>query len=153
FDAGAASLPRDQCALCGQVKKGSHLKTIVTDGGKKMKAIRSNGKTYLYDPDKGQPLCDVWLDINHLHQLHPERVAYPTQKPLALLRRLISAHCPPGGRVLDLFAGSGTTLVAGVSLDRIVSGVDCNPDALALMQRRLAAQGAVPALFSEVPHE
>ncbi len=152
FDARAASSPRDRCALCGQAKRSSHLRTVQGDDGRLFKAIKSNGKTYLYDPEAGVPLSDVWVDIGHLHQLHPERRAYPSQKPLALLERLVGIHCPPAGRVLDLFAGSGTTLVAGVRLGREVTGGDANPEAIPVVLERLAAEGVTPACYTEVGH-
>lgn len=54
---------------------------------------------------------DVW-SVSRLHRQHAERVDHPTQKPLEIIERMVLASCPPGGRVLDPFMGSGTTAVA-----------------------------------------
>ena len=66
-----------------------------------------------------------------------ERAGWPTQKPLALLNLLVGACCPPGGRVLDPFCGSGTSLVAAVELGRMAMGIDKNPDAVRISTERL----------------
>jgi site-specific DNA-methyltransferase (adenine-specific) len=72
-----------------------------------------------------------------------ERTGYPTQKPVAVLRRVVSASCPVGGLVADFFAGSGTTGAAALELGRRFLLVDSNPDAVAVMARRL---GGVPGV-------
>ena len=72
-----------------------------------------------------------------------ERTGYPTQKPVAVLRRVISASCPPGGLVADFFAGSGTTGAAALELGRRFLLVDSNPDAVAVMARRLGGVAGV----------
>jgi site-specific DNA-methyltransferase (adenine-specific) len=66
-----------------------------------------------------------------------ERTGYPTQKPVAVLRRIVSASCPPGGIVADFFAGSGTAGAAALELGRRFLLVDSNPEAVAVMRRRL----------------
>ena len=66
-----------------------------------------------------------------------ERTGYPTQKPLAILKRLIAVHSEPGDHVLDFFAGSGTTGEAAARLDRYFTTIDVNPDAVAIMFPRL----------------
>lgn len=72
-----------------------------------------------------------------------ERTGYPTQKPLAILRRIIRASSNPGDLVLDFFAGSGTTGVAARELSRRFLLVDNNRDALVVMHRRFAGFGDV----------
>jgi site-specific DNA-methyltransferase (adenine-specific) len=72
-----------------------------------------------------------------------ERTGYPTQKPVAVLRRVVSASCPVGGLVADFFAGSGTTGAAALELGRRFLLVYSNPDAVAVMARRL---GGVPGV-------
>jgi site-specific DNA-methyltransferase (adenine-specific) len=72
-----------------------------------------------------------------------ERTGYPTQKPVAVLRRVVSASCPPGGLVADFFAGSGTTGAAALELGRRFLLVDSNPEAVAVMARRLGGVGGV----------
>jgi len=66
-----------------------------------------------------------------------ERTGYPTQKPVAVLRRVVSASCPAGGIVADFFAGSGTTGAAALELGRRFLLVDSNPEAVAVMRSRL----------------
>jgi site-specific DNA-methyltransferase (adenine-specific) len=80
----------------------------------------------------------------------PERLGYPTQKPLAILKRIIEASSNPGDLVLDCFAGSGTTGQACLALDRRFILVDNNPEALEVMARRFAG---VPGItwFGHVP--
>ena len=72
-----------------------------------------------------------------------ERTGYPTQKPVAVLRRVISASCRPGGLVADFFAGSGTTGAAALELGRRFLLVDSNPQAVAVMTRRLGGVAGV----------
>jgi DNA modification methylase len=66
-----------------------------------------------------------------------ERLGYPTQKPLALLERLVAASSNPGDVVLDAFCGSGTALVAAQRLGRRWIGMDVTPAAVAMARRRL----------------
>ena len=66
-----------------------------------------------------------------------ERVGYPTQKPLALLERIIKASSNPGDLVLDPFCGSGTTLVSAQKLERRYIGIDSNADAVRIAETRL----------------
>ena len=72
-----------------------------------------------------------------------EKQGYPTQKPLGILRRIVRASCPPGGLVLDFFAGSGTAGAAAMECGRSFLLVDSNRAAIAVMKRRFAAQGDV----------
>jgi DNA modification methylase len=87
----------------------------------------SNGiprlKRYV-DDAPGIQLQDVWTDINRLDAHSDERVGYETQKPLALLSRLIEASTDPGDLVLDPFLGSGTTAVAAERAGRAWIGID-----------------------------
>jgi site-specific DNA-methyltransferase (adenine-specific) len=69
----------------------------------------------------------------------PERTGYPTQKPLAILKRIVEASSEPGATVLDCFAGSGTTGEAALALGRQFILMDNNPEALEVMARRFAA--------------
>ena len=67
-----------------------------------------------------------------------EKNGYPTQKPLAILNRIVKIHSDPGSRVLDFFAGSGTTGEAAVRNGRHAVLVDDNPEAIRVMEKRLA---------------
>lgn len=88
---------------------------------------------------RGKTPTDVWW-----HTIVPtngrEKTGYPTQKPLGVLRRIISVHSQPGDTVLDFFAGSGTTGAAAMELGRKFILIDSNPEAIAIMRGRLGAQ-------------
>ena len=75
-----------------------------------------------------------------------ERVGYPTQKPLAILKRIVTASSNPGDLVLDFFAGSGTTGVAAAELGRRFIMIDNNPQAIDAMRRRFEGVGGVEFL-------
>ena len=85
---------------------------------------------------KGVPLGDVW-DIPYLNPKAKERTGYPTQKPLALLERIITLATNHGDLVLDPFCGSGTTLVAATMAGRNSIGIDISKDAVSLTRQRL----------------
>jgi site-specific DNA-methyltransferase (adenine-specific) len=80
---------------------------------------------------------DVW-DIPAVINVSAERSGYPTQKPLALLERVVLASSNPGDLIVDPFCGSGTTLVAAEKHGRRAIGLDINPDAIAVAASRLA---------------
>jgi site-specific DNA-methyltransferase (adenine-specific) len=114
--------------------------TKKTWGTKKQTAVFENGVRTVSsvgeEESKGAPLSDVW-DIPIIAPIAKERTGYPTQKPLALLERLISALTNPGNTVLDPFMGSGTTLQAAYNLDRHAIGLDCSPVAIRYAKQRL----------------
>jgi site-specific DNA-methyltransferase (adenine-specific) len=87
-------------------------------------------------------LGDVWVDIPPLQAASQERLGYPTQKPEALLERIIESGCPPGGVVLDPFCGCGTTIAAAQKLKREWIGIDLTALAISLIKSRLTAVGA-----------
>ncbi len=91
-------------------------------------------KKYL-DEAEGVPIDDTWTDVPPARG--GERVGYPTQKPLALLRRIIEASSNKGDLVLDPFCGSGTTLEAAQNLGRKWIGIDCGEVAIGLARQRL----------------
>ena len=93
-------------------------------------------KRYL-DEAKGNPIQDVWPDIQSLRSWHKERLGYPTQKPQALLERIISASSNEGDVVLDPFCGCGTAVAAAQKLKRQWIGIDVTHLAVALMKNRL----------------
>ena len=78
-----------------------------------------------------------------------EKMGYPTQKPLGILRRIVTAASRPGDLVLDFFAGSGTAGAAALELGRRFLLVDDNPQAIAVMRRRFA--GRADVAFSAAP--
>jgi site-specific DNA-methyltransferase (adenine-specific) len=72
-----------------------------------------------------------------------EKLGYPTQKPLGILRRIVRASSPPDGLVLDFFAGSGTAGAAALESGRRFVLVDSHPEAIAVMKRRFEGRGDV----------
>ena len=82
------------------------------------------------DEDKGKPIGNVWNDINRLQGINREMLGYPTQKPLALLERILKVSSSEGDLILDPFCGCGTTIEAGLKLDRQVIGIDVSMLAL-----------------------
>lgn len=103
-------------------------------------------KRYL-DEMPGVPLQDVWTDIR-LHAGSNERLGYPTQKPEALLERLIVASSNAGDIVLDPFCGCGTTIAVAEKLDRQWIGIDISLTAIDIMERRLLKVGKAPAIVN-----
>ena len=93
-------------------------------------------KMYL-DESKGAPVQDVWNDIKSLSGAHKERLGYPTQKPLALLDRIIQASSNPGDVILDPFCGCGTTIHASQALQRQWIGIDICVNACKVIERRI----------------
>ena len=91
--------------------------------------------------ERGKLPTDVWWHTI-VSPTGKEKTGYPTQKPLGILRRIISASSKPGDRVLDFFAGSGTTGHAAHSLGREFVLVDQSPDAIAVIEKRLMDAGA-----------
>jgi len=88
------------------------------------------------DLDRGKVPEDWWY-FPVVARLHLERTGYPTQKPEALLERVIAASSPPGGLVGDFFCGSGTTLACAERMGREWIGCDAHPLALHIVYRRL----------------
>jgi len=93
-------------------------------------------KRYL-DEQEGNPVDSVWTDIPPIQAHAEERLGYPTQKPLALLDRIIKASSNPNDIVLDAFCGCGTALVAAENLGRQWIGIDVSPTACRVMAKRL----------------
>jgi len=95
-------------------------------------------KNYL-DELPGQTVQNLWADIK-MTKSGAERLGYPTQKPIALLERIINASSNPGDVVLDPFCGCGTAIVAAQKLGRQWLGIDVTPIATSLIQKRLFDQ-------------
>ena len=93
-------------------------------------------KNYL-DEHPGVPLGDVWADIFPINSQAQERLGYPTQKPLALLERIITTSSDEGDVVLDPFCGCGTAVHAAQKLKRQWIGIDITHLAIGLIERRL----------------
>ncbi|MCX8520992.1 MAG: DNA methyltransferase, partial [Rhodoferax sp.] len=93
-------------------------------------------KRYLAEMDGGI-IGSVWSDIAPINSQARERLGYPTQKPLALLERIVAASSNPGDVVLDPFCGCGTAVHAAQRLDRCWVGIDITHLAISLIEKRL----------------
>jgi DNA modification methylase len=123
--------------------------TLATWGTRKQRAVtdgtgRRLRSSTTAEASPGTPLGDVW-DIGIIAPVAKERTGYPTQKPEALLERLIEACTSPDDLVVDPYCGSGTTLSVAARLGRRAIGIDLNRRALMLTRRRLEAQSVSPA--------
>jgi site-specific DNA-methyltransferase (adenine-specific) len=92
---------------------------------------------YFVDELPGMLATNLWDDIQSLSGAHAERLGYPTQKPVALLERIIAASSNPGDTVLDPFCGCGTTVAAAQKLDRQWIGIDITHLSITLQKYRL----------------
>lgn len=89
---------------------------------------------------------DLWTDIPPISARAAERLGWPTQKPEALLERIIATSSNPGDVVLDPFCGCGTTVAVAEKLKRRWIGIDISPTAMEIMRRRLLKLGCQPAI-------
>lgn len=110
------------------------------------------GKRLLEDA-KGAPLQDVWTDIRAIHNMADERIGYPTQKPLALMDRIISASTNAGDTILDPFCGCGTTVESAERSGRKWVGIDVAVHAIKVIESRLSelseSTGKPPSYITE----
>ena len=107
-----------------------------------------------FDEMQGNPADTIWEDIKPVQARSKERLGYPTQKPLALLERIIEASSNEGDVVLDPFCGCGTAVAAAEKLKRRWAGIDITHLAVALMKNRLkTAFDVVPGRDYEVVGE
>ena len=97
---------------------------------------RLRRKIYL-DESPGVPVTDLWDDLPPIHASAAERLGYPTQKPEALLERIIKASSNEGDIILDPFCGCGTTIAAAQNLNRRWIGIDITHLAITLIKHRL----------------
>lgn len=104
-------------------------------------------KVYL-DDMKGTNAQDIWTDIDPINMMAKERLGYPTQKPVALLERIVAASSREGDTMLDPFCGCGTTIHAAQKLGRRWIGIDVTHLAISLIERRLS--DAFPGIAFEV---
>ncbi|CAC5344431.1 MULTISPECIES: DNA methyltransferase [Planktothrix] len=93
-------------------------------------------KRYL-DESEGLPVQDAWNDIEALRSWHKELLGYPTQKPEALLERIIQASSNQGDVVLDAYCGCGTTVAVSQRLERQWIGIDITYQSISLILKRL----------------
>jgi site-specific DNA-methyltransferase (adenine-specific) len=103
-------------------------------------------KRYL-DEQRGLPLSDVWTDIPPLNSQAKERIGYPTQKPLALLDRVIGLSSTVGQTILDPFCGCGTTVEAAERAGRQWIGIDVAVHAIKVIEARLGERLGRPVKY------
>jgi len=96
-------------------------------------------KLYRYYLDEGKIPEDVWSDIQSIQAAANERIGYPTQKPEALVQRVIKAACPKDGVVADFFSGGGTTILVAEKLGRKWIGCDVSRIAISVVRDRLTS--------------
>lgn len=108
-------------------------------------------KRYLKDAE-GTPVTDWWDDLNRISPTSNERLDYPTQKPEALLERIILTSSNEGDLVLDFFVGSGTTLATAARLGRRFIGSDNNMGAIATSVKRINSVSKAPLNVYNVNH-
>jgi site-specific DNA-methyltransferase (adenine-specific) len=101
------------------------------------------------DELKGMPIQNLWTDLPELNSQSAERLGYPTQKPQALLERIVEASSNKGDIVLDPFCGCGTTIHAAQKLGRQWIGIDVTYLAINLIKRRLKDAFGEDAQFEE----
>ena len=124
--------------------KGGRIKQLLIYDEEKVEQLVKEGKLDLNKYDKTvivksdrNKVSDCWSDIKMLNSQAKERTGYPTQKPIALLERIIRASSNEGDIVLDPFCGSGTTLVASKILNRHYIGIDESTDAVRIAKERI----------------
>jgi site-specific DNA-methyltransferase (adenine-specific) len=129
FEYDQVALPRDFSTM--------HEPIYQDEDGRYYQTNYKNGKEYRYYLDRGQLPNDWWADIQALNPAAKERLGYPTQKPEALMERIICAATKEGDIVLDAYCGCGTTVVAAQKLNRPWIGIDITYIAIDLIKQRL----------------
>ena len=109
---------------------------------------RMDGLKVFLEEQKGKRLQSIWTDISRIPNTSSERLGYPTQKPLALLERIIQASSNPGDVVLDPFCGCGTAVHAAEKLGRAWIGIDITHLAISLIEKRM--KDAFPKISFQV---
>ena len=130
FDISRVGVPRRD-------HRSNHMRRTVDENGRPCRTIKAGGKVYTYYDDEPVFPDDVWTDVSHLQQKDPQRTGYDTQKPCALLDRIVRCCTREGDLVADLFCGSGTTLVSAASNGCRYLGVDLSPHAISVSRKRL----------------
>jgi len=108
----------------------------VDENGRRYRLQLNNRHQYL-DESKGKPVSDIWDNIFPINPMAKEKLGYPTQKPEALLERIIKASSNEGDIILDPFCGCGTTIMVAEKLKRKWIGIDITHLAVSLMKHRL----------------
>jgi len=108
------------------------------ENGRRYRLQLGNRKQFL-DESKGKPVSDIWTDIFPINPMAKEKLGYPTQKPEALLERIIRASSNPGDVILDAYCGCGTTIAVAQNLNRNWIGIDITYHSISLILKRLTS--------------
>ena len=112
-----------------------------------------SGENNEIDLERGTPVTDWWTDIRTVTGWHPERTGYPTQKPLALLDRIIKASSNRGDLVLDPFCGCGTAMVSASNLRRKYAGMDISSFACQTVMKERFNKAGIECKIEGVPKD
>ncbi len=136
-------------------KPNSHMKVGNDPDGREFqeKRDRKSGKVYRYYLDEGKIAEDYWTDIETLNREDRERLGYPTQKPEALMQRIIKTSSNEGDVVLDAYCGCGTTIAVAQRLNRTWIGMDITYQSISLILRRLGKELAATVRQDGVPRD
>ena len=129
----------------------NHMRRTTDADGRACRTIRSGGKTYVYYDDDPVYPGDVWTDLSHLQQKDPQRTGYDTQKPQALMERILKPTTKEGELAVDLCCGSGTLPLTAALLKRRFLGVDCGQMATSVSRKRLIAAKVPFTLNAQQP--
>lgn len=140
-----------QVPISRQENRSNHMRRTVDETGRPCRTIRSAGKLYVYYDDEPVYPGDVWTDLSHLQQKDPQRTGYDTQKPQALLSRILLPVTREDDLVADLCCGSGTTAVAAAALNRRFLMIDKGLSALSVSRKRLILENADFSLTADLP--
>jgi adenine-specific DNA-methyltransferase len=126
----------------------SHFRDTDEDGNPVRRRFDA-GKWRTYYPDAGMIPNDVW-EIPYENSMSRERLNYATQKPVALLERIIASYTRPGMLVADFFVGSGTTAAVAERMDRRWIAADIGKPAIMVSRKRLVDMGAKPFIYQAI---
>jgi DNA modification methylase len=153
YEHGELTAPGIRRGRSGEVWRGFDVTSIGrhwTTTVDRLEQLYAEGRIYLpadgawprmiryMDESKGKAIGDVWTDIPPINMRARERLGYPTQKPLALLERIVSASSNPGDVILDPFCGCGTTIEAAHRSGRQWVGIDVAIHAIKVIEARLS---------------
>jgi adenine specific DNA methylase Mod len=117
------------------------LKAVSPGAFAKLKGIPADLSEVWLDKNKGQPISDWWIDITAIRKGFTEAIGYPTQKPEALMERIIKCASNEGDLVLDPFMGGGTTIAVAEKIMRRWIGIDQSVMAVKVTEKRLTKLG------------
>lgn len=146
------NVQKERSYLTGQLRHSKKNKTLTDENGQYQNVLFSKTNIKLYKDERGyytMTSCRDYWNIDAVGRTSKERTGYPTQKPLALLRRVVEASSNKGDVVLDPFCGCATAMVAAQQLGRKWIGIDVEEKSAELVMERLSDDAG---LFSDFIH-